>query len=145
MYIYHMSVCNLNNVWAFPLVKLSFPMLVDGVLSDRNQGITELLASLWCHLATSNILIHNISKIRSWIQVWGRWVPVNSINSPINQKLSTHSVLTMALRILFCYLVVVRVSLGSTRWFVQSSTDIPSQTITDPPLNLSCWMMLQAV
>ncbi len=39
------------------------------------------------------------------------------------------------------YLTAVDVRLASTCRSVWPSTDIPSQTITDPPPNQSCWMM----
>ena len=50
----------------------------------------------------------------------------------------------MGLRISSRYLTAVRVPLASTWRFVRPSKDMPPQTITDPPPNRSCWMMLQA-
>ena len=49
--------------------------IVDGVLGyllpDLDQGISELLDSLWGYLVAADELTHNIPEVLSWIQVWG--------------------------------------------------------------------------
>ncbi len=49
--------------------------LVDGVLEDLlpdlDQDISELLDSLWCYLAALDALIHNAPEVLNWIKVWG--------------------------------------------------------------------------
>ena len=51
--------------------------------------------------------------------------------------------LTIVLRISSIYLTAVRVLLVMT-WISVRPSKVPTQTITDPPQNQSCWMMLAA-
>lgn len=50
------------------------------LFSDPNQGISDLLDSLWCYLAASDAPIHNIQEVLNW-QVWGTRGTVNGINA----------------------------------------------------------------
>ena len=47
----------------------------DGVLGDLlpdlDQGISELLDSLWRYLVVADAPIHNVPEVLNWIQVWG--------------------------------------------------------------------------
>ncbi len=65
--------------------------MADGVLGDLlpdlDQGISELLNSLWCYLAALDALIHNLPQVLNWIQVWRTWGPVNGFNAFIVQKM----------------------------------------------------------
>lgn len=45
--------------------------VLDGLLSDLDQGISELLDSLWRYSAALDAPIHNVPNILNWIQVWG--------------------------------------------------------------------------
>ena len=51
------------------------------LLPDLDQGISELLDSLWCYLAAVDAPIHNVPEVLSWIQVWGTRGLVNGINA----------------------------------------------------------------
>ena len=49
--------------------------MVDGVLGvllpDLDQGVSELLDSLWSYLAAVDAPIRDIPEVLNWIQVWG--------------------------------------------------------------------------
>lgn len=48
--------------------------MADGVLGhllpDLDQGISELLDSLWCFLVALDALTHNLPEVLNWIHVW---------------------------------------------------------------------------
>ncbi len=75
-------------LYALPITsKHSSDEMMDGVLedllTDLDQGINELLDSLWRCLASSDALIHNVPEVLNWIQFWGTWGPVSGINNCI--------------------------------------------------------------
>lgn len=41
------------------------------LLQDLDQGISELLASLWFYLVAFCELINSLPEVLSWITVWG--------------------------------------------------------------------------
>ena len=85
----HMAVCTPNNIWACSWWDGGWCIL-GYLLPYLNQGISELLDSLWCYLAATDALMHNVPDLLNWIQVWGTWGPVSGINAFIIQELPTH-------------------------------------------------------
>lgn len=75
-------------LYALPITSKHSPdEMMDGVLEDLlpdlDQGIDELLDSLWCCLAASDALIHNVPEVLNSIQFSGTWGPVSGINACI--------------------------------------------------------------
>ena len=55
-------------------------VLLRDLLPDLDQGITQLLVSLWCDMASLDGTSHDVPEVRDWNQVWGTGRPVHSIN-----------------------------------------------------------------
>lgn len=58
---------------------------------DLDQGISELLASLWFYLVAFCALINSLPEVLSWIAVGGIWRPVSGINAFVTVELPTYS------------------------------------------------------
>ena len=66
-------------------------VLLRDLLPDLDQGISQLLDSLWCDVASVDGTRHDVPEVLDWIQVWGTGRPVHSINAFVMQELLTHS------------------------------------------------------
>ena len=63
--------------------------LLRDLLPDLDQGIGQLLDSLWCDIALADGTRHDVPEVLDWIQVWGMCRPVHSINALDIQELLT--------------------------------------------------------
>ena len=62
-------------------------VLLRDLLPDLDQGISQLLDSLWCNVVLVDGTKQDVPDVLSWIQVWGTGRPVHSINTFIMEEL----------------------------------------------------------